>query len=176
MIQKCYRRYRDRHILGRMIAIKKLIKGNVTQGRRNNSVIIILWTKTLHLRGPFGWKLEKFENFFGEKTKVLLYDVPFKQYLCAIKGGLWCISEEKIASSTFFFLAFFYPPSSTHPTPAINYDRSLSIAFIEVDVLGDKKKRRDSWDMGFKGDYIGFQNQKPLQKIIGKLLFTLKLC
>lgn len=62
------------------------------------------------------------------------------------------------------------------PTPAINYDRSLSIAFIEVDVLGDKKKRRDSWDMGFKGDYVGFQNQKPLQKIIGKLLFTLKLC
>ena len=43
-------------------------------------------------------------------------------------------------------------------------------------MLGDKKKRRDSWDMGLKGDYIGFQNQKPLQKIIGKLLFTLKLC
>ena len=43
-------------------------------------------------------------------------------------------------------------------------------------MLGDKKKRRDSWDMGFKGDYVGFQNQKPLQKTIGKLLFTLKLC
>lgn len=27
-------------------------------------------------KGAFGWKLEKFENFFGEKTKVLLYDIP----------------------------------------------------------------------------------------------------
>lgn len=36
-------------------------------------------------KGAFGWKLKKFENFFGE---VLLYDIPFEQYLCAIKGGL----------------------------------------------------------------------------------------
>ena len=48
-------------------------------------------------KGAFGWKLEKFENFFGE---VLLYDIPFEQYLCAIKGGLWCISE-KIAIAGF---------------------------------------------------------------------------
>lgn len=38
-----------------------------------------------------------------------------------------------------------------------------------VDVLGDKKKRRDSWDMGFKGDYVDFQNNKSLQNVIGML-------
>lgn len=35
-----------------------------------------------------------------------------------------------------------------------------------VDVLGDKKKRRDSWNMGYKGDYMDFQNNKSLQSVI----------
>lgn len=39
---------------------------------------------------------------------------------------------------------------------------------VGVDVLGDKKKRRESWDMGFKGDYMDFQNNKSLQKVISK--------
>ena len=45
--------------------------------------------------------------------------------------------------------------------------------FIGVDVLGDKKKRRDSWDMGFKGDYMDFPNNPSLQNVIGMLYLTL---
>ena len=39
---------------------------------------------------------------------------------------------------------------------------------LGVDVLGDRKRRRASWDMGFKGDYMDFQNNKPLQNVISK--------
>lgn len=35
-----------------------------------------------------------------------------------------------------------------------------------MDFLGDKKTRRDSWDMGFKGDYVDFQHNKTLQGLI----------
>ena len=45
--------------------------------------------------------------------------------------------------------------------------------FIGVDVLGDQKKRRDSWDMGFKGDYMDFPNNPSLQNVIGMLYLTL---
>ena len=41
--------------------------------------------------------------------------------------------------------------------------------FIGVDVLGDKKKRKDSWEMGFKGDYMDFPNNISLQNVIGML-------
>ena len=40
---------------------------------------------------------------------------------------------------------------------------------IDVDVLGNKKKRRDSWDLGFKGDYMDFQNNTSLRGAIGML-------
>ena len=60
-----------------------------------------------------------------------------------------------------------------------NWNTDISIltlkiyVFIGVDVLGDKKKRRDSWDMGFKGDYMDFPNNPSLQNVIGMLYLTL---
>lgn len=44
----------------------------------------------------------------------------------------------------------------------------LLLNLLGVDVLGDRKRRRASWDMGFKGDYMDFQNNKPLQNVISK--------
>ena len=45
---------------------------------------------------------------------------------------------------------------------------ALLLNLLGVDVLGDRKRRRASWDMGFKGDYMDFQNNEPLQKVISK--------
>jgi len=44
----------------------------------------------------------------------------------------------------------------------------LLLNLLGVDVLGDRKRRRASWNMGFKGDYMDFQNNKPLQNVISK--------
>ena len=55
----------------------------------------------------------------------------------------------------------------------INISELKIYVFIGVDVLGDKKKRRDSWDMGFRGDYMDFPNNPSLQNVIGMLYLTL---
>ena len=66
--------------------------------------------------------------------------------------------------------------SSAIRTPSVNilekhWSIELNMLFLNilgVDVLGDRKRRRASWDMGFKGDYMDFQNNKPLQNVIRK--------